>query len=152
MKRLLFVLYIFSGMMALTLWLLAGGVSFFYFIKDYEYVDRVRFWLSYICHQRPDRSLWLWHHPVGLCFRCWAIYGAYSGTVLGGLVWRSFRFPNFIVLILIIPIFLDVGLQGLHLWSGSNWARMVTGGAFGVGSAILVRKVLQAVSPSSSCA
>jgi uncharacterized membrane protein len=38
---------------------------------------------SKLCHQRPDRVLYLFGAPTAVCFRCLGIYG---GAAMGGLL------------------------------------------------------------------
>jgi uncharacterized membrane protein len=33
-----------------------------------------------VCHQLPERSLWIWGSPLGVCARC---FGLYSGFLIG---------------------------------------------------------------------
>ncbi len=86
------------------------------------------------CHQRPDRSFFVFGHKMCLCQRCMAIYGAVF--VLGmfyGLVRRYAR-PLRLrwMLVLWAPMALD-GFTQLFGWRESTWElRLITGALFGL--------------------
>jgi uncharacterized membrane protein len=93
-----------------------------------------------ICHQRPERSFWLFGGSVAVCARC---LGVYLGAALGLL----FRMSRRIALCLLIAIaalnLLDAAseLAGLH----GNWlgVRFVLGLALGVSGATMVLSSMQ---------
>ena len=90
---------------------------------------------SLICHQRIDRSFFLFNEKMADCERCAAIY---AGVFLFGLLYAALRtrvppLPFWIFMLLTVPIALDGFTQKFGLRE-SNWEiRVVTGGLFAVG-------------------
>ncbi|MBM3295726.1 MAG: DUF2085 domain-containing protein [Candidatus Aminicenantes bacterium] len=90
---------------------------------------------SPVCHQIPERSLWLFGHPLAVCARC---FGIYSGF-LGGLVLFPFRggLRNLVqpkvrtILLASAPIAADTTAQFLGLWETGPAGRFATGFLWG---------------------
>jgi len=92
---------------------------------------------SFICHQIPERSFTLLHHPLAVCHRCSGIYlGLFLGTLLSPLFLRRsprvrraciFSTAAFLVLDAIIPF--------SGLWNGFWLCRFLTGLGFGIAAA-----------------
>jgi len=84
-----------------------------------------------VCHQLPERSIWLGSHPIAVCARC---FGIYLGYLLGLIVypWTG-RFakqesPGRIWLVLsMIPIGADFAGGYLGLFENSAGSRIATG-------------------------
>jgi uncharacterized membrane protein len=101
---------------------------------------------SLVCHQRPDRTLWVGGHYLPVCARC---TGAYLGFILSYallpfLSRKNARGPPnlFISLILTLPLWVDSIGQALGFWSSTNDARLITGLFFGIALAPLLVYVL----------
>ena len=85
---------------------------------------------SLICHQRPERSFWIFGAPVAVCARC---LGLYIGAAIG-LLLRTSRRIAFRLLIAAAALNLLDGateLAGLHgNWMATRFALgLVLGGA-----------------------
>lgn len=86
---------------------------------------------SYICHQMPERSLYLAGHQMAVCSRC---FGVYFGLLLGMIaypVWRSVEetepIPRFWLFASLIPITIDWSLTVFGIWENTHGSRLVTG-------------------------
>ena len=92
---------------------------------------------SFFCHQMPERSFALMHHPLAVCHRCSGIYlGLFLGTLLSSFffrmpqrAWRAgiFSATLFLALDALIPF--------TGLWDGFWLCRFMTGLVFGVAAA-----------------
>jgi uncharacterized membrane protein len=90
--------------------------------------------LSPICHQLPDRSLWIDGAPMALCARC---TGLAAGFLLGCLALaaqaqrRAGRLGpppgRAVLLAAIVPTALEMAIERSGLWAGSAGARAMTG-------------------------
>jgi len=88
-----------------------------------------------VCHQRPERSFWLFGAPVAVCARC---LGIYIGAAFGLLLRTSRRIALRILIAAAAINALDAAteLAGLH----GNWmvVRFVLGLALGAAGALLI--------------
>lgn len=111
--------------------------------------NRLYFLLSYVCHQIPSHSLWLFGAPTGISSRSLFLYLAFVGAGLLMLRRRSFlSWPNSVLLML--PIFVD-GLTQLAGWRESNnLLRSLTGTMGGIGIAGLVTPICHRISSYGS--
>ena len=92
---------------------------------------------SFICHQMPERSFALMHHPLAVCHRCFGIYlGLFIGTLLSsfflGMSQPARRACIFSAGALLA---VDALLPFTGLWSGLLLSRFLTGLVFGVAAA-----------------
>lgn len=93
-----------------------------------------------ICHQLPERSFHVFGEKLAVCSRCSAIYLAFLIGVLaypfvGRLTNASSRYaaPSRTVLLLaLIPMVIDVGLDFLAIHESSFVTRTITGALFGI--------------------
>ncbi|MCX6778270.1 MAG: DUF2085 domain-containing protein [Candidatus Micrarchaeota archaeon] len=85
------------------------------------------------CHQLPSRSLFIFERQMPVCSRCFSFY---AGMFIGALAFpfvrkgkpESTELPPLIFLILaMIPMGLDGGLQLIGLWESTNELRILTG-------------------------
>ncbi len=97
--------------------------------------DLLYFAFSRTCHQLPERSLFLFDHKLAVCSRC---TGIYSGALITALIYPLFlkidnkKTPGKWLLILaIIPIGLDGGIQLITGYESTNAIRFITGALFG---------------------
>lgn len=95
----------------------------------------IYFAFSVTCHQLPERSFFLFDHKFAVCSRCTGIYfGALITTVIYPLFLKidNKRTPGKGPLILtIIPIALDGGIQLITSYESTNAIRFLTGAIFG---------------------
>ena len=83
------------------------------------------------CHQIPKRSFFIRGYQLPLCARCTGITIGYLISLL--LCALQIVFPLSISLIMLIPLFVDGGLQLLFCIMSNNIRRFVSGLLFGVG-------------------
>ena len=109
----------------LGLWNIANGIYTVY---------------EFLCHQLPERTAHLFGYEVALCWRCSAIYAAFSLT---GIVFSYARerggFFSWLLTPMALPLFFialtPIGVDGLSHALGfradNAWFDSLTGGAFG---------------------
>jgi uncharacterized membrane protein len=103
-----------------------------------------------ICHQRPERSLFLAGHPLAVCARCTSIYFAFLvGTLLFPL-FRSLRQsllpPRWLLIVVAVPMLIDAMWIGPWLYHVTILTRMISGALLGlVLPFFLLPSALQAV-------
>jgi len=85
---------------------------------------------SHVCHQFPDRTLFLGSEPLGVCARCTGIYFSFLASMIllpfpGGL--REKVPPRAILLIALSPMAIDVflSISGIHF--STMGTRLLTG-------------------------
>ncbi|MEA1993277.1 MAG: DUF2085 domain-containing protein [Euryarchaeota archaeon] len=95
--------------------------------KNYTYLSGHLYRIfSHVCHQRPERSFFLWGHPLGVCARCTFIY---MGGLVGMLLYplRFGKGVSFKIVVLFgIPLIID-GASQLLFRESTNEIRAVTG-------------------------
>jgi len=78
--------------------------------------------------------------PMGLCSRCFAIYSLFAiFLVLPSFLTSNNKTKNFIAVLLFLPLIVDGSLQYFHLRESNNLMRLVSGGMFGLGGAIIYK-------------
>jgi len=84
-----------------------------------------------ICHQKPDRSYFLWGYQIPVCVRC---TGVYVGIIVGAVVYPAFKklnstkIPNIKYLIFFTsPIIIDGLAQTFYLYPSPHYVRLLTG-------------------------
>jgi uncharacterized membrane protein len=87
------------------------------------------------CHQRPDRSFYVFGQKMACCQRCFAIYGS---MFLLGLLFVAFRGrirpPTLrAVGLLATPVAVDGGAQLVGLHDSNVASRLITGAVFAAG-------------------
>jgi len=90
---------------------------------------------SRICHQEDARSLHIKGEKLGVCIRCSAIYfgflaGALLMPLLGAHKKTRIPKPTFLIAV-ILPMLIDVVLNGAGLHTGTTLTRVITGALFG---------------------
>ena len=99
--------------------------------------NRLYFLLSYVCHQIPSHSLWLFGAPTGISSRSLFLYLGFVGAALPMIRRRCFvSWPN--SLLLLIPVLLDVATELAGWRETTNPVRVATGALAGIGLAGLV--------------
>jgi len=95
--------------------------------------------LSYICHQRPDRSFFLFASQLGVCCRCTGIYLGSLVTLLAIRPCRSLGFRIYrLAPALLAPLAIDVLGKLVLGFATPPFLRSVTGFAYGAGCALLL--------------
>jgi uncharacterized membrane protein len=102
---------------------------------------------STVCHQREDRSYFIYGHKLAVCARCFGVYGGMVlGALLYPLVWRRDGMPpGWAILAALTPLTLDGGTQLLGLRESTNLLRAATGLFFGVAIPYYLIPALEAV-------
>jgi uncharacterized membrane protein len=94
-----------------------------------------------VCHQRPERSFWIFGAPVAVCARC---LGIYLGAAIGLLLQTSRRLTLQLLTIAAALNLLDVATEfaGLH----GNWlvVRFALGLALGSTIGLLISSAIAA--------
>lgn len=91
--------------------------------------------LSPFCHQRTDRSLYLFDHKLGLCTRCFSLYLSMLFTSIAGSLTGFEKFKK-IPLFILILFFLVMPIDGISLFMIKGYSspvlwRSFTGILFG---------------------
>lgn len=93
-----------------------------------------------LCHQKPERCIFLWGHQMALCERCFAIY---FFLIAGGIFLYLFRtyFRRYHwkgAILLMIPAAIDGLTQLAGLRESNIYIRLFTGSLFGIAFALLL--------------
>lgn len=101
---------------------------------------------SHVCHQQPERSFFLFGHPLAVCARCTGLYFGFAVSALVYPLIISLRRTNpperkwlFLAL---APLAIDFGLGLLGVWENTHSSRFLTGALFG---AVVVLYVMPAL-------
>lgn len=96
-----------------------------------ELADLLYFLFRSTCHQLPSRSFFVFGCKMPVCARCFGIYaGSLAATLLYPFIYSpdNRRMPPKIFLLLaLIPIGLDGGLQFITSYESNNILRLLTG-------------------------
>jgi len=117
------------------------GALFFLF----NYIGRL------VCHQLPERTLWVGGHYLPVCARD---TGVYLGFLLGYLLLSQRKKeacgpPNlWMISLMVMPMIVDAGTQWVGLRTSTNELRLVTGLLFGTAVAPFLVYSLAIVSTS----
>jgi len=110
---------------------------------------------SVICHQRPERSFYLWSHQMPVCARCTGIYiGAALAVLLSPAARRLVdrrslggggqpsvgRSPKGFMLIAAAPTLATLVYEWSTSVTPSNWIRAASGLCLGAGVAVLIQR------------
>ena len=109
---------------------------------------------SFICHQMPERSLWIDGHPLAVCSRC---FGVYFGLLTGFAVyplWRTIEeiesLPRIWLFLSMVPIGIDWTLGVFGIWENTHLSRFITGGLFGFACATYIVPAIVEISRNYS--
>ena len=96
----------------------------------------IYFVYSFLCHQLPERSFFIWGYPMAFCQRCLAMYGS---LLVGGMLFPAVRhwlrpLPWKLYLLLNAPLAIDGLGQLLGFWESTPFRRALTGSLFGLSS------------------
>ena len=97
---------------------------------------------SYICHQKPERSLHFDGHQLAVCSRCFGVYfGLLAGLAVYPL-WRRIEeiepLARFWLFLSLIPIGIDWSLGIFGIWENTHLSRFITGLILGVACATFI--------------
>jgi uncharacterized membrane protein len=115
-----------------------------------------------VCHQLPERSLFVFGHQMTVCSRCFAIYAAFLvGCILFAFVRTKLKPWNIIYFILLcvpmaidgttqlfdiaIPRSIGPGWELIWMAESTNELRLITGAIFGLAGALYVLPFLQEI-------
>jgi len=104
-----------------------------------------------VCHQIPERTLWIGNRYLPVCARC---TGAYFGLYIGYLLLPLRRKeesgpPNlWIILLMTAPMIVDATTQLIGFRTSTNEIRLMTGLLFGVALAPLLVYLLPIIPTS----
>jgi uncharacterized membrane protein len=94
-----------------------------------------------VCHQRPERSLWLSGQPWAVCARC---SGIYAGLAIGVLLSLEGEIAKRIFLAIASLNALDVATEFAGLHGSLLWLRLILGVGLGAAtSALLCSRALR---------
>ena len=101
--------------------------------------DKIRRWIKIMditkklcgCHQKPDRSFFLYGYQFPLCARCTGVYIGYLIAIL--MLAVGILVPIVLCLSLLVPLVLDGGIQLVFCALSNNTRRVITGIIFGIG-------------------
>ena len=90
---------------------------------------------SYVCHQIPERSFFIFGHQFAVCARCTGLYAGFTvATVCYPLV-RSLRQteapPRKWLFIAAAPLAIDFALGYFGIWANTHSSRFATGALLG---------------------
>jgi uncharacterized membrane protein len=123
------IFLIFSFVWLLILFL---GPYLFAFGEEFGPVKEIYYLLfSIICHQKPERSYFIWGYQMPVCIRC---FGIYLGLFIGIIIYPLFKkiqstvMPKFKYLwYFLTPLAIDGIAQTLNLYESSHYIRLFTG-------------------------
>ncbi|MGL4589873.1 MAG: DUF2085 domain-containing protein [Mycoplasmatales bacterium] len=99
-------------------------------MKDYSetWLKWMFFFRNY-CHQKPERSFHYHGYQYPVCARCTGLYLGYVIGLIFGLITIVLSKPinEQFLLLAIIPIFIDGGLQYVFKLESNNTRRFITG-------------------------
>ncbi len=97
---------------------------------------------SFLCHQIPERSLFIFGHQLAVCSRC---FGVYCGLLFGLLIyplWRSIDniepLSRIWLFLSLVPISVDWSLTILGIWENTHLSRFITGSLLGFACACYI--------------
>lgn len=96
--------------------------------------------LRALCHQKPERCIFLWGHQMAICERCFAIYVfLITGGIFLYIFRKSFRRYHWKwAILLMLPVALDGLTQLAGLRESNIYLRFFTGSLFGIAFALLL--------------
>lgn len=99
---------------------------------------------SLVCHQRPERSIWIFGAPIAVCARC---LGIYVGAALGFLRRTSRRIAFQLLIVAAGLSLLDWFTEAVGLHGNCVTARFIFGLALGATAGLLVSSSI----PDATC-
>jgi uncharacterized membrane protein len=91
--------------------------------------------LRYLCHQIPERSIFVAGHPFAVCTRCTGIYAGFAAATLAYPLFRSLRQTTAParkwLFIAAAPLGIDWAIEFFGIWHNTHASRFVTGAVLG---------------------
>lgn len=113
--------------------------------KGFEFAGQLIF-MTYrlACHQRPERSFFVFGHQMAYCQRDTATY---TTIFVAGIAYALLRprvrpLPLWGAALLVLPMVVDGAGQFFGLWTSTWWSRVITGALFGLALVWLVYPLL----------
>jgi uncharacterized membrane protein len=97
-----------------------------------------------LCHQKPERSFFIFGHQMAVCSRCFAVYSSFLTVGLAFGAWRSLtkrrweEIPLWSLGVLALPMALDGITQLVGLRESTQALRTITGTLVGAGVGLFV--------------
>lgn len=95
-----------------------------------------------VCHQMADHSFQMHGSILSVCIRCTALYTAFFAGVLFYPLVSSYNFSftsnRYYIILLAVPMIVDVVASWTTGYNSTILTRVVSGGLFGFGAALLI--------------
>ena len=90
---------------------------------------------SYVCHQIPERSLFIAEHQFAVCARCTGLYAGFTVAAIAYPLVRSLRHTETPkrkwLFIAAAPLAIDFALGFFGIWHNTHFSRFSTGALLG---------------------
>jgi len=97
---------------------------------------------SYICHQKPELSLYVLGYQFAVCSRCFGVYFGLLAGIATYPLWRRVDdvepLPRIWLFLSLVPIGIDWLLGVLGIWENTYASRFITGLILGFACAVFV--------------
>jgi uncharacterized membrane protein len=127
-KALIYLLFLFPTVLWVALILLAPYLES---IGSRELAGLLYFFFKPTCHQLAERSFIVFGYPMAVCARCFGIYAGFlAATLIYPLISPvdNKKTPSkWLLLLAVVPMGLDGGIQLLTSYESNNLLRLVTG-------------------------
>ena len=128
-----------------------------FFVDKAGFVSTISDLFGIICHQNPERTIFVFENPMPLCARCFGMaVGTFLACCIGVLFTpigpffercmayfhlsgeKSMKYLALILLILMIPMMGDGFIQLISDYESTNLLRIMTGTMFGYARGVLL--------------
>ncbi len=124
----LFLLLIWTGLIILAPYLVASKINLLNYIGTAIY-----FFMDPVCHQLPQRSLFLASLPMPVCARCFSIYLTGTMVFLWQLLSKKRKpWSLKIYISLVVPVATEILSEKLGFYHNWTELRMLSGSLMGV--------------------
>ena len=90
---------------------------------------------SLVCHQIPERSIFIAGHPFAVCARCFGLYAGFTLASIAYPLVRSLKKtnapPRKWLFIAAAPLAIDYALGLFGIWNNTHSSRFITGALLG---------------------
>ncbi len=97
---------------------------------------------SYICHQMPERTLYLDGGPLAVCSRCFGVYFGLLAGLAAYPLWHRIEdvepLPRIWLFLSLVPITIDWSLTVFGIWENTHLSRFLTGLVLGAACATYI--------------
>lgn len=108
---------------------------------------------NYICHQMPERSLFVFGEPFGVCSRCFGVYFGLLAGILAYPLWHPIDdiepLSRVWLILSLIPIGVDWSLTFFGIWENTDLSRFISGGILGFACAAFIVPALIEIARNS---